>query len=96
MCGHLLMAQGNPWDALEEVLATEDHLRNTIFSDQPQVQALICENEGKPLGFAVYFFNYSTWLGKLGLFLEDLYVSPDHRGVGALVQLRHKLGDGLI
>ncbi len=70
-------------NALVEVLATEDHLRNTIFSEHPQVQALICENEGQPLGFAVYFFNYSTWLGKLGLFLEDLYVSPEHRGVGA-------------
>ncbi len=69
--------------ALHEVAATEDQLREVLFCDNPRVEALICEIDGKPAGFAVYFFSFSTWLGKLGLFLEDLYVSPDHRGSGA-------------
>ena len=70
-------------NALDEVLATEEHIRQSIFGEDARVEALICENAGQPIGFAVYFYNYSTWLGKLGLFLEDLYVSPEQRGVGA-------------
>ena len=69
--------------ALHEVAATEEQVREVLFCDNPRVEALICEIEGKPAGFAVYFFSFSTWLGKLGLFLEDLYVSPEHRGSGA-------------
>ena len=69
--------------AEHEVEATEASIHNTIFCDNARVEALICELDGEPIGFAVYFHNYSTWMGKLGLFLEDLYVSPEHRGVGA-------------
>jgi GNAT superfamily N-acetyltransferase len=47
------------------------------------VFGLICEIEGKAVGFAVYFFNYSTWQGQHGLYLEDLYITPDARGHGA-------------
>jgi len=43
----------------------------------------MCLQDGQPIGFAVYFFNYSTWQGRNGLYLEDLYVSPDSRGSGA-------------
>jgi GNAT superfamily N-acetyltransferase len=54
------------------------------------VFGLICEQGEEAVGFAVYFFNYSTWLGQHGLFLEDLYVSPQHRGSGAgKALLRH-------
>ena len=69
--------------AEHEVLATEQHVRDTIFGDDSRVDGLICEHEGEAVGFAVYFLNYSTWLGKYGLFLEDLYVTPEKRGVGA-------------
>ena len=69
--------------AEHEVLATEDSIRETIFGPDSRVEALICEHEGEPIGFAVYFYNYSTWLGKYGLFLEDLYVTPEQRGIGA-------------
>ena len=69
--------------AEHEVLATEDSIRDTIFGPESRVEALICEHEGEAIGFAVYFFNYSTWLGKYGLFLEDLYVTPEQRGIGA-------------
>ena len=69
--------------AEHEVLADEDSIRQTVFGNDSRVHALICELDGEAIGFAVYFYNFSTWLGKLGLFLEDLYVSPEHRGVGA-------------
>ena len=54
-----------------------------FFSDGSHVNALICEENGQAVGIAIYFYNYSTWLAKSGLYLEDLYVSPEHRGKGA-------------
>lgn len=69
--------------ALAEVTATEVDLRKTLFGPDPRAYALICSLDGATAGFALYFFNYSTWLGKLGLFLEDLYISPEYRGKGA-------------
>lgn len=66
-----------------EVLATEQTIEASIFSEYSATKAIICEKNGNPIGFAVYFFNYSTWLGKHGLYLEDLYVSPSERGSGA-------------
>ena len=69
--------------AEHEVVATESDIKKSLFSESSTVQALICYAEGEPVGFAVYFFNYSTWLGINGLFLEDLYVSPESRGTGA-------------
>ena len=56
-----------------------------------RVHALMCEREGQTLGFAVYFFNFSTWQGKLGLYLEDLYVTPAARGTGAGMALLREL-----
>lgn len=79
--------------AEHEVLATESDIRDSLFGEFSTVQALICEREGEPIGFAVYFFSYSTWLGKNGLFLEDLYVSPASRGTGAgKALLKHLAG----
>ncbi|ACY31393.1 MULTISPECIES: GNAT family N-acetyltransferase [Comamonas] len=69
--------------AEHEVKATPDHVRRTLFCANPSVFGLICEIEGKAVGFAVYFFNYSTWQGQHGLYLEDLYITPDARGHGA-------------
>ncbi|MDR5907774.1 GNAT family N-acetyltransferase [Franzmannia qiaohouensis] len=69
--------------AAHEVLATVGDIENALFGEKATVGAVICELDGEPIGFAVYFFNFSTWLGKHGLYLEDLYVSPDYRGVGA-------------
>lgn len=70
-----------------EVLATEQTIRDTIFADDSHVFALICELDGIAIGSAIYFFNYSTWLAKSGLYLEDLYVMPQYRGKGAGVKL---------
>lgn len=68
--------------AEHEVLATEEHIRNTLFGLRSTTHAIICEKETHPVGFAVYFFNYSTWLGKHGLYLEDLFITPTERGSG--------------
>jgi len=69
--------------AQDQVTATETDIRHSLFASDSTATALICSIESEPVGFAVYFFSYSTWLGKNGLFLEDLYVSPRHRGSGA-------------
>ena len=69
--------------AEHEVLASEQQIRDTLFCEDAQAHGLICEIDDKPVGYAVYFFNYSTWLGKLGIYLEDLYVSQSMRGFGA-------------
>jgi GNAT superfamily N-acetyltransferase len=74
-----------------EVVTDEAGIRESIFGPQSTVSALICLLDDKPVGFAVYFFNYSTWLGRRGLFLEDLYVSPEFRGLGAGKALLHHL-----
>ena len=77
--------------AEHEVVTDEAGIRESIFGPQSAVSALICLLDDKPVGFAVYFFNYSTWLGRRGLFLEDLYVSPQFRGLGAGKALLHHL-----
>jgi len=69
--------------ALDEVTTDEALLRDALFGDTPRAYPLICELDGQPVGFAIYFYNFSTWLGKYGIFLEDLYVSPEYRGHGA-------------
>ncbi len=66
--------------AEHEVVASEDAIRDSLFSEHSTTHALICTIEGVAVGFAVYFYNYSTWLGKRGIYLEDLYISPEHRG----------------
>ena len=69
--------------ALNEVEASARQLADALFCAQPRVFSVICEVDGKPAGFALYFYNFSTWLGRHGLFLEDLYINPAHRGLGA-------------
>ena len=69
--------------AEHEVKTDAAGLRDSLFGEGSSSHALICEQDGVPIGYAVYFFNYSTWLGKHGLYLEDLYVSPEARGCGA-------------
>jgi GNAT superfamily N-acetyltransferase len=75
--------------AEDQVVATEDDIRDSLFG-AGSARALICSVDGVPAGFAVYFFNYSTWQGRKGLYLEDLYVTPAHRHAGAgKALLRH-------
>lgn len=67
----------------QAVKTNEQAILDTLFSEGATAHSIICFDGDEPLGFAVYFYNYSTWLGKNGLYLEDLYVSPDSRGKGA-------------
>ena len=69
--------------AEHKVVASVDNIRASLFSEESTANALICLQGDKPTGYAVYFFNYSTWLGKNGLYLEDLYITPECRGGGA-------------
>ena len=75
---------------LDEVEATEETLRESLFGDRPAAEALIGEWEGEPATFAVYFHNLSTFTGRSGLYLEDLFVKPEYRkrGIGKLM-LKH-------
>lgn len=66
----------------KDVVATEDILRETLFGDKSYAQVLIAEIEGKPVGYALYFYNYSTFLGRPGLYIEDVFVSEEYRGRG--------------
>jgi GNAT superfamily N-acetyltransferase len=65
-----------------EVVATEEGLRATLFGPKPAAEVLIADVDGAPAGFALFFHNYSTFLGQAGIFLEDLFVRPEFRGVG--------------
>jgi GNAT superfamily N-acetyltransferase len=66
----------------DAVTATEADLLRDGFGPNPFYFCLIAEHDGAPAGFAFYFFNYSTWLGRPGLYLEDLFVHPEFRGLG--------------
>ena len=70
-------------NAEKEVIATVKDIEKNLFDHNTTTKAVICLSEGKPIGFAVYFLNFSTWLGRNGLYLEDLYISPKFRGYGA-------------
>ena len=65
-----------------EVVATEVTLRKSLFGERRFAEALIGELEGEPAGFALFFHNFSTFLGRPGIYLEDLYVRPEFRGSG--------------
>jgi len=68
--------------APDEVTATEEQLVDVLFGERPAAEVLLAFEEQSPVGFAVYFYNFSTWLGRAGLYLEDLFVKPDERGKG--------------
>ena len=65
-----------------EVAATENDIRKTLFGERPFAETLIGEYGGLPISFALFFHNFSTFVGKPGIYLEDLYVQPAHRGKG--------------
>lgn len=65
-----------------EVTADEDTLRRSLFGERKYAEVVIAEFRGRPAGFALFFHNFSTFLGKPGLYLEDLFVVPDLRGNG--------------
>jgi GNAT superfamily N-acetyltransferase len=68
---------------LDQVEATEAHVRRHGFGRRRYFETLICRRDGRPVGFALYFFTFSTFLGRPSLYLEDLFVLPEERGNGA-------------
>jgi GNAT superfamily N-acetyltransferase len=68
--------------APNEVTATEEQLLKVLFGDKPAAEVLLAFVGEAPVGFAVFFHNFSTWLGRSGLYLEDLFVKPEERGKG--------------
>lgn len=81
----------------DAVVATEELLHQAMFGDdRPAAEAVIAELGGKPVGMALFFHNFSTWTGWRGLYLEDLYVTPEARGAGAgTALLKHLAGIAL-
>ncbi len=65
-----------------ECVATEDDLRKWLFGARPMAEVIFAEWAGSPVGFALFFYNFSTFLGRPGIYLEDLFVDPEHRGKG--------------
>lgn len=79
--------------ASDQVVATEPLLHQAMFEGVPAAEAVIADRGGQAIGMALYFFNFSTWSGLRGLYLEDLYVTPEARGSGAgTALLRHLAG----
>lgn len=76
---------------LDQVVATEDDIRRELFGEKSVIRAVIAWEDDKPVGFALYFFNFSTFLTRRGLYLEDLYVTPKCRGKGYGKQLMRHL-----
>jgi GNAT superfamily N-acetyltransferase len=66
----------------KEVVTTEDILRKTLFGDKSYAEVLIAEIKRKPVGYALYFYNFSTFVGRPGLYIEDVFVSEEYRGQG--------------
>ncbi len=64
----------------KEVVATEELISEQLFGDQPKAEVIIAEWQGTPAGFALFFHNFSTFLARPGIYLEDLFVKPDMRG----------------
>ena len=87
--------------APDAVVTNEAGLREVLFGPQRSAEVLLALEVGEPVGFAVYFFNFSTWLGRPGLYLEDLFVRPSERGkgygralLGRLAQIAQEHGCG--
>ena len=68
--------------APDAVVATEEGLLRDGFGPNPYYSCLMAEHDGQPAGFALFFYNYSTWMGRPGIYLEDLFVLPELRGRG--------------
>jgi GNAT superfamily N-acetyltransferase len=67
----------------DAVKSTEPMLHDALFGVDPAVEALIAERDGRGIGFAIFYRTFSTWTGKRGIWLDDLYIAPEARGLGA-------------
>ena len=76
---------------LPEVKMDTEGLRRSLFGERPYAEVLIAEDAGRALGFALFFHNFSTFLGRPGIYLEDLFVLPEQRGKGIGKELLKRL-----
>ena len=67
---------------LHQAVATEADFRRSLFGPEPKAHAVIVEHEGRPAGFAFYFYNFSTFLGRPGIYVEDVFIRPEFRRNG--------------
>ena len=89
---HSMIVELAVFEKLEHmVVATEELLHDGLFGERPACEAIIGEENGEVVAFALFFHNFSTFLTKKGLYLEDLYVRQSHRGKGYGTQLLSKL-----
>lgn len=79
---HLIQSLAEYERLRDQCVATEEKLRATLFGEHPAAEILIASVENEPMGFALFFHNYSTFLAQRGIFLEDLFVKPEARGKG--------------
>jgi len=75
------------------VIATEDNIREHVFGPNPVAEVLLAYWDGQPVGFALFLRNFSTFLGQVGIYLEDLFVEPVHRGKGIGKALLKRLAE---
>ena len=75
----------------DAVVASVDDIKENLFGPDPVAYCHVAEVDGQVVGIAIWFFNYSTWLGKAGLYLEDLFVKPEFRGSGLGLELMKTL-----
>ena len=76
--------------APEAVETNEAEIGAALFADDPKVFCSIADHDGEVIGIAIWFLNFSTWLGKHGIYLEDLFIKPEYRGNGyGLAMLKH-------
>jgi len=75
-----------------EAKATLEQIEETIFADKPTAFCHVAEDNGLVVGISIWFLNYSTWLGKPGIYLEDLYIDPAYRSKGYGLALLKELG----
>jgi GNAT superfamily N-acetyltransferase len=89
---HALIVELAEFEHLTSILvATETSLREALAGDQPRVECLVAEHEGHVVAYAMYFHNFSSFLSRRGLYLEDLYVSPAARRLGIASALLRRL-----
>jgi GNAT superfamily N-acetyltransferase len=79
---HFIKALAEYERLADRVVANEETLRRTLFGNPRFAEVLFAEEDGKPAGFALFFHNYSTFIGQPGIYLEDLFVEPEYRGRG--------------
>ncbi len=89
---HFIKALAEYEKMLDEVVATEQLLEEWLF-EKNKAEVLFAEINGEPVGFALFFHNFSTFMGRAGIYLEDLYVFPEHRGKGIGKSILKKLSE---